>query len=79
LLDLWDDTQFTVLFVTHSIEEAIKIGNQILLLSPHPGQVRAELSSVARDCLLTDEARELESRIHNMLFAPETVAEVSHA
>lgn len=79
LLDLWDDTQFTVLFVTHSIEEAIKIGNQILLLSPHPGQVRAELSSVARDCLLTDEARELESRIHNMLFNPETVAEVSHA
>jgi ABC-type nitrate/sulfonate/bicarbonate transport system ATPase subunit len=29
-----------VLFVTHSIPEAIKIGNRILLLSPHPGQVK---------------------------------------
>ncbi len=37
LLQLWDDTHFTVLFVTHSIAEAIKIGNRILLLSPHPG------------------------------------------
>jgi NitT/TauT family transport system ATP-binding protein len=79
LLDLWDDTKFTVLFVTHSIEEAIKIGNRILLLTPHPGQARAELSSVPRDRLMTDEARALESRIHNMLFAPETAAEVSHA
>jgi NitT/TauT family transport system ATP-binding protein len=79
LLDLWDDTKFTVLFVTHSIEEAIKVGNRILLLTPHPGQVRAELASVARDCLLTDEARQLESRIHNILFVPEIAAEVSHA
>ena len=37
LLQLWDETQFTVLFVTHSIPEAIKIGSRILLLSPHPG------------------------------------------
>ncbi|WP_048431324.1 ABC transporter ATP-binding protein, partial [Methylobacterium indicum] len=43
LLRLWDDTRFTVLFVTHSIEEAIKVGTRILLLSPHPGQVKAEL------------------------------------
>src|SRR6267154_92399 len=41
LLDLWDDTHFTVLFVTHSIPEAIKVGTRILLLSPHPGQVKA--------------------------------------
>jgi hypothetical protein len=46
LLMLWDDTRFTVLFVTHSIPEAVKIGNRILLLSPHPGQVKAELNSL---------------------------------
>ena len=46
LLALWEDTRFTVLFVTHSIPEAVKIGNRILLLSPHPGQVKAELNSV---------------------------------
>ena len=44
LLQLWEDTRFTVMFVTHSIPEAVRIGSRILLLSPHPGQVRAELN-----------------------------------
>lgn len=67
LLMLWEDTRFTVLFVTHSIPEAIKIGNRILLLSPHPGRVRAELNST------TDphEAVALEKKIQHMLFADE--------
>src|SRR4029078_6357249 len=47
LLALWEGTRFTVLFVTHSIPEAIKIGSRILLLSPHPGQVKAELDSLS--------------------------------
>src|SRR6266705_4113277 len=45
LLQLWDDTHFTVLFVTHSIEEAIIVGSRILVLTPHPGQVKAELNA----------------------------------
>ncbi|MGT2460120.1 ABC transporter ATP-binding protein (plasmid) [Cupriavidus basilensis] len=44
LLELWEGTRFTVIFVTHSIEEAVFVGSRILLLSPHPGQVRAELN-----------------------------------
>ena len=51
LLQLWEDTKFTVLFVTHSIPEAVRIGNRILLLSPHPGQVRAELNCNGIDTL----------------------------
>ena len=46
LLQLWEDTKFTVIFVTHSIAEAIKISNRILLLSPHPGRVKAEVVDV---------------------------------
>ena len=49
LLQLWEDTRFTVLFVTHSIPEAVLIGNRILLLSPHPGQVKGELNSDGSD------------------------------
>ncbi|MBX4928662.1 ABC transporter ATP-binding protein [Rhizobium binae] len=69
LLRLWDDTKFTVLFVTHSIEEAIRVGTRILLLSPHPGEVKAELNSIAPDQLGTARQAELESRINDMLFA----------
>jgi NitT/TauT family transport system ATP-binding protein len=68
LLQLWDETHFTVLFVTHSIAEAIKIGSRILLLSPHPGQVKAELNSLPRGHDPADAAA-LERKIHDMLFA----------
>ncbi len=82
LLQLWDDTHFTVLFVTHSIPEAIRIGNRILLLSPHPGQVKAELNSVPRasPTVSADPEREklLEEQIHDMLFADTVEEEVTH-
>lgn len=70
LLQLWDDIRFTIIFVTHSIEEAVAIGNRILVLSPHPGQVRAELN--AHEFGLEHqggaEFQGLCNRIHNMLF-----------
>ncbi len=69
LLRLWDETRFTVLFVTHSINEAIKVGNRILLLSPHPGQVRAEMDSLPRDAEDGEAQLGLERRIHDLLFA----------
>jgi len=69
LLALWDETRFTVLFVTHSIPEAIKLGNRILLLSPHPGQVKAEINSVPRGQENSNEAAALGREIHDMLFA----------
>lgn len=71
LLHLWDDTHFTLLFVTHSIPEAIKIGNRILLLSPHPGQVKAEINSLDRGVTDAETHRTLERRINALLFADE--------
>jgi NitT/TauT family transport system ATP-binding protein len=74
LLGLWDKTRFTVMFVTHSIAEAIKIGNRVLLLSPHPGRVRAELNSAMNP----DDVMHLEKEIHEMLFS-ESAPEAAHA
>src|SRR2546421_5457053 len=68
LLQLWDDTRFTVLFVTHSIAEAIKIGSRILLMSPHPGQVKAEMNSLPRESADSETSKHLEQKIHSMLF-----------
>jgi NitT/TauT family transport system ATP-binding protein len=67
LLQLWDDTHFTVLFVTHSIPEAVLLGNRILLLSPHPGQVKAELNSNGED-EAGPGGEKLSKRIQQMLF-----------
>jgi NitT/TauT family transport system ATP-binding protein len=69
LLQLWKDTRFTMLFVTHSIPEAVLIGNRILLLSPHPGQVKGELNSDGSDPADPASGRKLSERIHALLFA----------
>ena len=81
LLQLWDEIEFTVVFVTHSIPEAIKVGSRILLMSPHPGQVKAELNSLPRDAAAADAAAllALEQKIHTLLFSDAVEAEeVSH-
>ena len=75
LLQLWDDTRFTALFVTHSIPEAVRIGSRILLLSPHPGQVKAELNSDGRDEVDPATGRKLSEAIHTMLFSDVVEAE----
>ena len=61
LLRLWEDTRFTMLFVTHSIPEAIRVGNRVLLLTSHPGRVLAEVESASTDA----------ASIHRMLFGAE--------
>jgi NitT/TauT family transport system ATP-binding protein len=71
LLSLWEETRFTVLFVTHSIAEAIRIGNRILLLSPHPGRVKAEVEDVGSAATHDGGAARLEGEIHDLLFSEE--------
>lgn len=74
LLTLWEDLRFTLVFVTHSIEEALVVGNRIAILSPHPGRVRAEVNSHQFD--LSSQGSEAfqatAQRIHRLLFEPES-------
>ncbi|MEC5397432.1 ABC transporter ATP-binding protein [Uliginosibacterium sp. H1] len=70
LLALWEEVRFTLLFVTHSIEEALIVGNRIGLLSPHPGRLRAEINSHQFDLLSQGSAefQQTTQRIHGLLF-----------
>lgn len=70
LLLLWEEVRFTLLFVTHSIEEALVVGNRILLLSPHPGRVRAEINSHQYNLhsLGGAQFQHTAQRIHRLLF-----------
>jgi NitT/TauT family transport system ATP-binding protein len=73
LLRLWDEAKLTLLFVTHSIEEALIVGNRILLLTPHPGRVRAEINShqYTQDSTGRYEFQQSVARIHRLLFEEE--------
>ncbi len=70
LLRLWEEVRFTLLFVTHSIEEALVVGNRILLLSPHPGRVRAEVHGhpFGLHSLGGEPLQAAARRIHRLLF-----------
>lgn len=70
LMALWEDVRFTLLFVTHSIEEALVLGSRVLLLSPHPGRVRAELNAHAFGLHSQGSAgfQSAAKRIHDLLF-----------
>ncbi|WP_439025744.1 ABC transporter ATP-binding protein [Haloarchaeobius sp. DT45] len=48
LLDVWAETEKTVLFVTHDVEEAVKLADRIVVLSEGPGSVR-EIVDVGLD------------------------------
>ncbi|WP_194721915.1 ABC transporter ATP-binding protein [Noviherbaspirillum malthae] len=78
---LWEEERFTLLFVTHSIEEALVVGNRILLLSPHPGRVRAEINShqFGLHSMGGSEFQSTARRIHGLLFDEPAQAGGAHA
>jgi len=43
LLTLWRDFGLTVLFITHDVDEAIYLSDEIVVLSPRPGRIRETL------------------------------------
>lgn len=43
LLELWDEFGQTVVFITHDIEEALYLGDRVVVLSARPGQVVREI------------------------------------
>jgi sulfonate transport system ATP-binding protein len=43
LLDLWADGKPTLLVVTHDVDEAIVLGDRIVVMRPHPGRIAEEV------------------------------------
>lgn len=45
LLDLWWEMRFTAILVTHDIEEAVFLGQRIIVLTPRPARIREVLEN----------------------------------
>ncbi|HZK80386.1 MAG TPA: ABC transporter ATP-binding protein [Humisphaera sp.] len=43
LQEIWAETKKTILFVTHSVGEAVRLADRIIVLHSHPGRIRREV------------------------------------
>jgi len=68
LLAIWRRTGTTILFVTHSIMEAVYLGGRVMVLAAHPGRVQE----------IVDLAPLKDSEGRSSREAPETIAVMAH-
>jgi NitT/TauT family transport system ATP-binding protein len=81
LLKLWDRTQKTICFVTHSIPEAVYLSTKIVVMSPRPGRVTDIIESTLPherplDIRETPEFLEIAARVRDGLRAGHSYDEV---
>jgi NitT/TauT family transport system ATP-binding protein len=43
LAEVWRATRKTVIYVTHNVAEAVYLADRVIVMSPHPGRIRAEV------------------------------------
>ena len=67
LLAIWEATRKTILFVTHSIEEAVVLGDRVLILSAGPGRVRRILDNPAAGQRETEAALKVQREVQEIL------------
>jgi NitT/TauT family transport system ATP-binding protein/sulfonate transport system ATP-binding protein len=75
LIEIWQTTKLTVIFVTHSVEEAVLLADRVLVMTAGPGRIDYEaaidlprprdVSSPEFNALRRDVARRLTSHIAN--------------
>ena len=63
LLGIWEKSKVTVVFVTHSMEEAVLLGDRVVLMSGRPGQI-AEIVPVPLDRPRSSNVGEVERSQH---------------
>ncbi|MBN9454135.1 MAG: ABC transporter ATP-binding protein [Bosea sp.] len=84
LLRIWNADKKTILFVTHSIPEAVLLGDRVVVMSPRPGRI-AEIVTVPlsrpRDFESEEdpEFRRCCNRIRNLIYNPNLTAGARHA
>lgn len=82
LMEIWQNIDITILFITHDLDEAIYLADRILVLKAHPGEVQ-ELIEVpvpqprSPDQLLSPEFLATKKRLEELIHPPEEEGEIN--
>ena len=82
LLRIWEQDRKTVIFITHSIPESVLLSDRVVVMSPRPGRIEAELTiDLPRPRTLsmteTPEFNAFTRQIHDIFRATGVLAEVT--
>jgi NitT/TauT family transport system ATP-binding protein len=81
LLRIWEERRKTILFVTHSISEAVLLADRVVVMSPRPGMIsriiNVELTRPRTELVENSaEFREYAKEIRGLIFASQTPSSV---
>ena len=64
VLELWKETGKTIMIITHSVEEALLLGERLFVMAPRPGRVHKEYNLPFAERGLTESLREIKQDAH---------------
>ena len=64
VLELWKETGKTIMIITHSVEEALLLGERLFVMAPRPGRVHKEYNLPFAERGLTESLREIKQDKH---------------
>ena len=63
VLKLWKETGKTIILITHSVEEALFLGERLIVMAPRPGRIEKEYRLPFATQALTQSAREVKASL----------------
>jgi ABC-type nitrate/sulfonate/bicarbonate transport system ATPase subunit len=81
LLRVWGETRKTVLFITHSVDEALLLGDRVVVMTAAPGRIKADIR-IALDRPRDENSiafNDLEKSIKEMVLAEARVTAIAQA
>ncbi|MDE0392237.1 MAG: ABC transporter ATP-binding protein, partial [Rhodospirillales bacterium] len=62
VLKLWKETGKTIILITHSVEEALFLGERLVVMAPRPGRIHKEYSLPFAEQGVEGDARTIKAR-----------------